>query len=143
MVSIKRVESFIKRAIWQLTRSSNIIKYVPKSIKNGVIIGDCAVIVNKQDTFDVFSKSRQPIRRDIANRKVAICVATLMNQYNSTHRDTLDELLQLDKQYSIANSEYIRNKNKNTPNNDVHEYLFDKLMITKQKIDKLYISMTL
>ena len=101
------------------------------------------MIVNKQDTFDVFSKSRQPIRRDIANRKVAICVATLMNQYNSTHRDTLDELLQLDKQYSIANSEYIRNKNKNTPNNDVHEYLFDKLMITKQKIDKLYISMTL
>ncbi len=143
MVSIKRVESFIKRAIWHLTRSSDIIKYVPKSIKNGVIIGDCAVIVNKQDTFDVFSKSRQPIRRDIANRKVAICVATLMNQYNSTHRDTLDELLQLDKQYSIANSEYIRNKNKNTPNNDVHEYLFDKLMITKQKIDKLYISMTL
>ena len=143
MVSIKRVESFIKRAIWHLTRSSDIIKYVPKSIKNGVIIGDCAVIVNKQDTFDIFSKSRQPIRRDIANRKVAICVATLMNQYNSTHRDTLDELLQLDKQYSIANSEYIRNKNKNTPNNDVHEYLFDKLMITKQKIDKLYISMTL
>ena len=143
MVSIKRVESFIKRAIWHLTRSSDIIKYVPKSIKNGVIIGDCAVIVNKEDTFDVFSKSRQPIRRDIANRKVAICVATLMNQYNSTHRDTLDELLQLDKQYSIANSEYIRNKNKNTPNNDVHEYLFDKLMITKQKIDKLYISMTL
>ena len=143
MVSIKRVESFIKRAIWQLTRSSNIIKYVPKSIKNGVVIGDCAVLVNKQDKFDIFSKSRQPIRRDVTNRKVAICVATLMNQYNSTHRDTLDELLQLDKQYSMANSEYIRNENKKMPNTDVHEYLIDKLTITKQKIDKFYRSMTL
>ena len=143
MVSIKRVESFIKRAIWQLTRSSNIIKYVPKSIKNGVVIGDCAVLVNKQDKFDIFSKSRQPIRRDVTNRKVAISVATLMNQYNSTHRDTLDELLQLDKQYSMANSEYIRNENKKMPNTDVLEYLIDKLTITKQKIDKLYRSMTL
>ena len=143
MVSIKRVESFIKRAIWQLTRSSDIIKYVPKSIKNGVIIGDCAVIVNKQDTFDVFSKSRQPIRRDITNRKVAICVATLMNQYSGTHRDTLDELLQLDKQYVMADSEYIRNKNKNTPNSDVDEYLFGRLATINQKIDKLYRSMTL
>ena len=112
-------------------------------MKNGVVIGDCAVIINKQNTFDIFSKSRQPIRRNICNRKVAICVATLMNQYSGTHRDTLDELLQLDKQFNIADSEYIRNKNKNTPNSDVDEYLFDRLTIINQKIDKLYRSMTL
>ena len=143
MVSIKRIESFIKRAIWRLTRSSNIIKYVPKSIKNGVVIGDCAVIATKHYTFDVFSKSRQPIKRDITNRKVAICVATLMNQYSGQHKSSLDQLLLLDKQHAVAHSEYIRNKNKNTTDPDVIDYLFDRLNLINEKIEQFYRSMTL
>ena len=137
MVSIKRIESFIKRAIWRLTRSSNIIKYVPKSIKNGVVIGDCAVLLNKQQTYDVFSKQRQPIKRDIANRKVAICIATLMNQFTEQHRDTLDKLLHLDKEYAVNYAECLRHKHKPISNQDALEYLQDRLAIIVDKIDDL------
>ena len=69
MVQVKRIESFIKRAVHKLTRSGNTVKYIPKSIKNGVVIGDCAVLFNKQQTYDVFSKQRQPIKRDISNKQ--------------------------------------------------------------------------
>lgn len=143
MVSISSIENFIKRAVWRLTRSSDIIKFVPKSIKNGVVIGDCAVIVNKKQTYDVFSKQRQPIKRDIVNRKVAICVATLMNQFTEQHRKTLETLLHLDKEYAINYAECIRHRHKSVPNQDAVEYLEDRLVIISNKIDIIYRSMTL
>ena len=143
MVPISSIENFIKRAIWRLTRSSDIIKFVPKSIKNGVVIGDCAVIVNKKQTYDVFSKQRQPIKRDIVNRKVAICVATLMNQFTEQHRKTLETLLHLDKEYAINYAECIRHRHKSVPNQDAVEYLEDRLVIISNKIDLIYRSMTL
>ena len=143
MVSIKRIESFIKRAVHKLTRSGNTVKYIPKSIKNGVVIGDCAVLLNKQQTYDVFSKQRQPIKRDIANRKVAICIATLMNQFTEQHRDTLDKLLHLDKEYAVNYAECLRHKHKPISNQDALEYLQDRLEIIVGKIDDLYKAMTL
>ena len=143
MVQVKRIESFIKRAVHKLTRSGNTVKYIPKSIKNGVVIGDCAVILNKQQTYDVFSKQRQPIKRDIANRKVAICIATLMNQFTEPHRDTLDRLLHLDKEYAVNYAECLRHKHKPISNQDALEYLQDRLEIIVGKIDDLYKAMTL
>ena len=143
MVPIKRIESFIKRAVHKLTRSGNTVKYIPKSIKNGVVIGDCAVLLNKQQTYDVFSKQRQPIKRDIANRKVAICIATLMNQFTEQHRDTLDKLLHLDKEYAVNYAECLRHKHKPISNQDALEYLQDRLAIIVDKIDDLYKAMTL
>jgi len=143
MVQVKRIESFIKRAVHKLTRSGNTVKYIPKSIKNGVVIGDCAVILNKQQTYDIFSKQRQPIKRDIANRKVAICIATLMNQFTEPHRDTLDNLLHLDKEYAVNYAECLRHKHKPISNQDALEYLQDRLEIIVGKIDDLYKAMTL
>jgi hypothetical protein len=143
MVSIQRIESFIKRAIWRLTRSSNIIKFVPKSIKNGVVIGDCAVIINKKQTYDVFSKQRQPIKQNLANRKVAICLATLMNQFTEQHRNTVEHLLHLDREYAVNYAECLRHQHKPVPNQDAVEYLEDRLIIICNKIDDLYRSMTL
>jgi len=143
MVQVKRIESFIKRAVHKLTRSGNTVKYIPKSIKNGVVIGDCAVLLNKQQTYDVFSKQRQPIKRDIANRKVAICIATLMNQFTEQHRDTLDNLLHLDKEYAVNYAECLRHKHKPISNQDALEYLQDRLEIIVGKIDDLYKAMTL
>jgi len=143
MVQVKRIESFIKRAVHKLTRSGNTVKYIPKSIKNGVVIGDCAVILNKQQTYDIFSKQRQPIKRDIANRKVAICIATLMNQFTEPHRDTLDNLLHLDKEYAVNYAECLRHKHKPISNQDALEYLQDRLAIIVDKIDDLYKAMTL
>jgi len=143
MVQVKRIESFIKRAVHKLTRSGNTVKYIPKSIKNGVVIGDCAVLLNKQQTYDVFSKQRQPIKRDIANRKVAICIATLMNQFTEQHRDTLDNLLHLDKEYAVNYAECLRHKHKPISNQDALEYLQDRLAIIVDKIDDLYKAMTL
>ena len=107
------------------------------------MIGDCAVIVNRQQTYDVFSKQRQPIKRDIANRKVAICVATLMNQFTEQHRATLDQLLHLDKEYAVNYAECLRHKHKTVPNQDALDYLHDRLGIIVSKIDDLYESMTL
>ena len=143
MVQVKRIESFIKRAVHKLTRSGNTVKYIPKSIKNGVVIGDCAVLLNKQQTYDVFSKQRQPIKRDIANRKVAICIATLMNQFTEQHRDTLDKLLHLDKEYAVNYAECLRHKHKPISNQDALEYLQDRLAIIVDKIDDLFKAMTL
>lgn len=143
MVPISSIENFIKRAIWRLTRSGDIIKFVPKSIKNGVVIGDCAVIVNKKQTYDIFSKQRQPIKRDIVNKKVAICVATIMNQFTEQHRKTLENLLHLDKEYAVNYAECIRHQHKAVPNKDAVEYLEDRLYIISSKIDDLYRSMTL
>ena len=108
-----------------------------------MVIGDCAVILNKQQTYDIFSKQRQPIKRDIANRKVAICIATLMNQFTEPHRDTLDNLLHLDKEYAVNYAECLRHKHKPISNQDALEYLQDRLEIIVGKIDDLYKAMTL
>ena len=143
MVQINRIDNFIMKAIWRITRSDNLIKYIPKSIKNGIVIGDCAVIVNKKNSYDIFSKQRQPIKRNIANRKVAICIATIMNQFTEQHRAKLDNLLHLDKEYSTILPECIRHKRKKTANKDAVEYLEDRLATISTKIDQLYTSMTL
>lgn len=143
MVSISSIENFIKRAVWKLTRSSPLIKYIPKSINNGVVIGDCAVIRNKQHTYDVFSKQRQPIKKDIGNYKVAICVATLMNQYTDQLRTQLDKLLKLDHDYTENYAEYIRHKHRANTQKDVVEYLQGRLTVISGKIDVIYESMTL
>jgi len=102
MVQISSIEAFIKRAIWRITRSGGLIKYVPKSIHNGVVVGDCAVIRNKKHTFDVYSKQRQSIKKDICNHKIAICIATVMNQYNQNFDKTLKKLSKLDSEYAFA-----------------------------------------
>ena len=142
-MNLQYLESFLKKTIWKITRSGSTIKYVPKSIHNGVVVGDCAVIVNKTQTYDVFSKQRQPIKRNITSRKVAICVATLMNQFTEQHRKTLDHLLHLDQEYAVNYAECIRHQHKPVPNKDAVEYLEDRLMLISNKIDEIYKSMTL
>ena len=62
MVQISSLENFIRKSIWQLTRQGDIQKYIPKELKNGVVVGDCAVIKNKSKSYDIFSKQRKPIR---------------------------------------------------------------------------------
>ena len=105
----KRIESFIQRTIWKLTRSSDIIKYVPKRLHNGVVIGDCAVIRKKGvGSIDIFSKQRQAIVKDLHNHKVAICIATLMNQYTPRHAHTIKQLKHLDKEHHMVFTEYNR-----------------------------------
>ena len=96
MGKTKRIESTIQQFIWKITRSTDIIKYVPKRIAKGVVIGDCAVI-RKAGTIDVYSKARQPIVQDLSSHKVAICIATLMNQYTPRHSTTVKELKTIDK----------------------------------------------
>ncbi len=140
----KRIESFIQRTIWKLTRSSDIIKYVPKRLKNGVVIGDCAVIRGKSTgSIDVFSKQRQPIVKDLHNHKVAICIATLMNQYTPRHAGTVKELKQLDKEYHMVFTEHSRLSSKKRADKDVVEYLSDRLSIIESKIDSFYSVMTI
>jgi|TARA_R110000787_G_scaffold35927_3_gene91926 hypothetical protein len=143
MVQIKRIESFIRKSIWRLTRSTDIIKYVPKSIKNGVIVGDCAVIRNRIHTYDVFSKNRQPIKKNITNYKVAVCVATISNQFIEPMRKKLKQLLKLDKEFGAMYSEYLRLKLKKNPNKEAIEFVKDKLKLIDDKIDVYYESMTL
>ena len=143
MVQINRIENFIRKAIWRITRSDSLIKYIPKSLKNGIVISDCAVLINKKNSYDIFSKQRKPIKRDISNRKVAICIATIMNQFTEQHRDKLDNLLHLDKEYSSNLAEFNRQRGKKTINEDAVEYLEDRLVIISTKIDQFYTSMTL
>ncbi len=140
----KRIESFIQRTIWKLTRNSDIIKYVPKRMNNGVIIGDCAVIRRKKPgTIDVWSKQRQPIVRDLHNHKIAICIATLMNQYTPRHAQTIKEMKQLDKEYHMLFIEHNRLSSKKKSDKDVLEYLEDRLQLVKNKIDSFYSTMTI
>jgi len=112
MVQNSSIETFIRKSIWQLTRKGNIVKYVPKKIKNGIVIGDCAVIKNKQKTFDIYSKQRKPIKKDITNHKVAIAVATLLNQYVDAYSDILKNLKDLDTKFAVAQANYVRLKDK-------------------------------
>jgi hypothetical protein len=140
----KRIESFIQRTIWKLTRSSDIIKYVPKRLHNGVVIGDCAVIRKKGvGSIDIFSKQRQAIVRDLHNHKIAICIATLMNQYTPRHAQTIKEMKKLDKEYHMLFIEHNRLSGKKKSDKDVLEYLEDRLQLVRNKIDSFYSTMTI
>ena len=140
----KRIESFIQRTIWKLTRNTDIIKYVPKRLANGVVIGDCAVIRKKgTGSVDIFSKQRQPIIKDLHSHKVAICIATLMNQYTPRHANTIKELKQLDKEHYMVFTEHNRLKSKSKADKDVVEYLSDRLKLINDKIDSFYSTMTI
>ena len=142
MGKTKRIESTIQQFIWKITRSTDIIKYVPKRIAKGVVIGDCAVI-RKAGTIDVYSKARQPIVQDLSSHKVAICIATLMNQYTPRHSTTVKELKTLDKEYKMVFDELQRLQNKKKADTDIVEFLSDRLGIINNKIDYYYNAMTI
>ena len=146
MVPINRIENFIRRAIWRLTRTDSIIKYIPKSIHNGVVVGDCAVIRNKKHTFDVYSKDRRPIKKDICNHKIAICMATVMNQYTGNLDQTLKKLNALDNEYAFALGNYHRFKAKIDANphlqNDFDRWE-TKVIELSNEIEALFESMTI
>lgn len=142
MGKTKRIESTIQQFIWKITRSTDIIKYVPKRIDKGVIIGDCAVL-RKTGTINVYSKARKPIVQDLTSHKVAICIATLMNQYTPKHRNTVKELKALDRELKMVFSELNRLENKKKADQDVIDFLSDRLKLTKEKIDYYYTAMTI
>ena len=146
MVPISRIENFIRRAVWKLTRSDSLIKYIPKSIHNGVVVGDCAVIRNKKHTFDVYSKDRRPIKKDICNHKLAICIATVMNQYNGNLQAKLQQLNRLDDEYAFALGNYHNFKQKIKQNAHMQKD-FDRWESTvielSDRIDQEFESMTL
>ena len=146
MVPISRIENFIRRAVWKLTRSDSLIKYIPKSIHNGVVVGDCAVIRNKKHTFDVYSKDRRPIKKDICNHKLAICIATVMNQYNGNLQAKLQQLNRLDDEYAFALGNYHTFKQKINQNPHLQKD-FDQWESTvielSDRIDQEFESMTL
>ena len=142
MGKTKRIERIIQQFIWKITRSTDIIKYVPKRIAKGVVIGDCAVI-RKAGTIDVYSKARQPIVQDLSSHKVAICIATLMNQYTPRHSTTVKELKTIDKEYKMLFDELQRLKGKKKADKDVVEFLQDRMMIVDEKIDYYYNAMTI
>jgi|TARA_R110000796_G_scaffold126008_1_gene240628 hypothetical protein len=146
MVQINRFEKFIQRAVWRLTRSSDLIKYIPKSLHNGVLVGDCAVIRNKMHTFDVYSKQRKPLQKDICNYKVAICIATVLNQYTAAFQTKLKSLKTLDNSYAIAVGKYHNIKAKIEQNPHLEDSLSEleqEVLQLSDKIDEYYIAMTL
>lgn len=146
MVPINRIEDFVRRAIWKITRSGDLIKYVPKSIHNGVVVGDCAVIRNKKHTFDIYSKNRKPIKKDICNHKIAICIATVMNQYNGNLQRKLVELARLDTEYAFALGNYHNLKHKVAGNphlqNDLDEWESTVIELS-DRIEREFTAMTL
>ena len=142
MGQTKRIESIIQQFIWKLTRSTDIIKYVPKRIAKGVVLGDCAVI-RKNGNISVFSKARQPIVQDLSSHKIAICIATLMNQYTPRHSKTVKELKALDRERKMGFNEHYRLYSKKTADTDLVEYLEDRWTIIGNKIDLYYNAMTL
>ena len=146
MVSKHSIEDFVKRAIWKLTRSGDLIKYVPKSLHNGVVVGDCAVIRNKKHTFDIYSKNRKPIKKDICNHKVAICIATIMNQYKGNLQAKLIELSKLDTNYAIALGHYHKYKvliDQQPHLTEEFEHWEEQIIVLSDKIDAEYTAMTL
>ena len=142
MGKTKRIESTIQQFIWKITRSTDIIKYVPKRIQKGVVIGDCAVLRNSY-SISIYSKARQPIVQDLSSHKVAICIATLMNQYTPKHSKTVKELKALDREHAMVFNEHHRLKQKKKADIDVIEFLEDRLIIINDKIDYYYDSMTI
>jgi len=146
MVSKRSIENFIKRAIWQLTRSGELIKYVPKSIHNGVVVGDCAVIRNKIHTFDVYSKNRKPIKKNICNHKVAICIATIMNQYHGNLQQKLVKLGKLDNEYAVQLGKYhaIKAKLDQSPHLEQEiDQVTQQIISLSDEIEAEYTAMTL
>jgi len=146
MVSKHSIEDFIKRSIWRLTRKGPIIKYIPKSIHNGIVIGDCAVVRNKKHTFDIYSKQRKPIKKDICNHKIAICIATIMNQYNGNLQAKLTELSQLDTDYAVALGHYhsLKERSKTSPHlSSEFEEWEEKIYVLSNDIEKVYCNLTL
>lgn len=146
MVSKHNIENFIKRAIWRITRSGDLIKYVPKSIHNGVVVGDCAVIRNKLHTFDVYSRNRKPIKKNICNHKIAICIATVMNQYNGNLQRKLVELSRLDNEYAINLGQFhaLKSKLESNPHLETEfDTVSSKIMELSDCIEAEYTAMTL
>ncbi len=142
MGKTKRIERTIQQFIWKITRSTDIIKYVPKRIAKGVVIGDCAV-VRKAGNIDVYSKARKPIVQDLTSHKIAICIATLMNQYTPKHNNTLKELKALDRERKMVFNELNRLENKKKADQDVIDFLSDRLKLINEKIDYYYTAMTI
>lgn len=146
MVSKHSIENFIKRAIWRITRSGNLIKYVPKSIHNGVVVGDCAVIRNKIHTFDVYTKNRKPIKKNICNHKVAICIATIMNQYNGHLQQKLVKLGKLDNEYAVHLGKYhaLKSKIASSPHLEQEmDSVTQQIISLSDEIEAEYTAMTL
>jgi hypothetical protein len=142
MGKTKRIERTIQQFIWKITRSTDIIKYVPKRIAQGVVIGDCAVL-RKAGKIDVYSKARKPIVQDLTSHKIAICIATLMNQYTPKHNNTLKELKALDRERKMVFNELNRLENKKKADQDVVDFLSDRLKLINEKIDYYYTAMTI
>lgn len=146
MVSKHSIENFIKRAIWRLTRQGSTIKYIPKSIHNGVVIGECAVIRNKMHTFDVYTKNRKPIKKNVCNHKIAICIATIMNQYNGNLQESLIKLNKLDTEYAVALGHYhsLKERSKTAPHliQEFEEWE-EKIYVLSNKIEDVYCNLTL
>ena len=74
---------------------------------------------------------------------MAICIATLMNQYTPRHANTIKELKQLDKEHYMVFTEHNRLKSKSKADKDVVEYLSDRLKLINDKIDSFYSTMTI
>ena len=111
-----------------------------------MVVGDCAVIRNKKHTFDVYSKNRKPIKKDVCNHKVAICIATIMNQYKGNLQAKLIELTKLDNNYAIALGQYHRYKamvNLKPHLTDDFEHWEEEIIQLSNKIDAEYTAMTL
>jgi hypothetical protein len=146
MVQISSLENFIKKSIWQLTRQGDIVKYVPKKLKNGVVVGDCAVLKNKKNLYDVYSKQRKPLKKDISNHKVAIIIATIMSQYTTKFKTVLNDLSDLDNEYQIS----LENWNRYKAKIDTSPHLEDELdaweeqiYVLSNQIEKIYCEYTL
>jgi len=146
MVQKYSIENFIRKAIWRITRSGDIIKYIPKSIHNGVVVGDCAVIRNKIHTFDVYTKNRKPIKKDICNHKIAICIATIMNQYHGNLQQKLVKLSKLDNEYAVQLGKYHALKSKIDSNPHLEQEMdqvTQQIIKLSDEIEAEYTAMTL
>ena len=146
MVQKYSIENFIRKAIWRITRSGDIIKYIPKSIHNGVVVGDCAVIRNKIHTFDVYTKNRKPIKKDICNHKIAICIATIMNQYHGNLQQKLVKLSKLDNEYAVQLGKYhdLKSKIDSKPHLEQEmDQVTQQIIKLSDEIEAEYTAMTL
>jgi hypothetical protein len=146
MVQISSLENFIRKSIWQLTRQGDIQKYIPKELKNGVVVGDCAVIKNKSKLYDVFSKQRKPLKKNISNHKIAIVIATIMSQYTDKFKEVLRDLTELDTEYSNATENWTKYKAKikEAPHLEVElDEWEEQVYVLSNEIEKIYCEYTI
>jgi hypothetical protein len=146
MVQISSLENFIRKSIWQLTRQGDIQKYIPKELHNGVVVGDCAVIKNKSKSYDIFSKQRKPLKKNIFNHKIAIVIATIMSQYTDRFKTVLKDLTELDAEYSNAteNWEKYKAKSKDAPHLEVDlDEWEEQVYVLSNEIEKIYCEYTI